>query len=81
MKIYCLSGKYLSQKLQETATLELISCIRSSGLSEEMVNETCDEVLTMCVHTLTEVNAPGSQREKLIKLISEPAAKVGYLIF
>lgn len=76
MKVYSLAAKYYARKSEEQPIVSLISSIQSSGLSQETVKATCDEVLIMAVHILTEENARGTQKEKLIKLIADPAAKV-----
>lgn len=56
--------------------MELISCIKSSGLSPEIVSTTCDEVLIISVTSLTKANGSGTQLDNLIKLINDPGVKV-----
>lgn len=81
MKIYCMAGKQLA-KLQRYASIaELVTCIRGSSTDEKVVNEMCDEMLLFAVRALTNANAPGSELEKLIKLISDKGEKVLYFAY
>lgn len=83
LKVYCIAAKYMINNANDiNKVLELISCIKSSGQGESLVNETCDEILTICIHELMEKGMSGGnvQREKLIKLMNDPAAKINAYI-
>lgn len=81
LKIYCLAGKYLASILQDSAVIELINCIKSSGLNMETVNETCDDVLMVAVNSLVKANATGAQLENIIKMINNKGNKVQFIWF
>lgn len=76
VKVYCQAGKQLAKTERYTGIAQLVSCIRSSGISDSAVTDMCDEMLILAVQTLTKANATGPQLDGLIKLITDRAAKV-----
>lgn len=71
-----MAGKQLAKLQKYAGIAELVNCIRSSSTDEKVVNEMCDEMLLFAVRALTNANAPGSELEKLIKLINDKGEKV-----
>lgn len=75
-KVYCQAGKLMAKSERYNGIAQLVSCIKSSGISDSTVTDMCDEMLTHCIQTLTKCNASGPQLDGLIKLITNRSAKV-----
>lgn len=76
MKVYCVAGKQLAKSERYANIAELVTCIHGSSADEKAVNEMCDEMLSFAVRALTNANAPGSELERLIKLINDKGTRV-----
>lgn len=76
VKVYCEAGKQLAKAERYSGIGQLVSCIKSSGTSDIVVTDMCDEMLTLAVATFTKANVSGTKVEDLIKLISDRSTKV-----
>ncbi|KAJ8962783.1 hypothetical protein NQ318_001182 [Aromia moschata] len=80
VKVYCEAGKELAKSERYNAIGQLVSCIKHSGINDDVVRDMCDEMLTLAVATLTKANISGTKVEDLIKLISDRASKISAYI-
>ncbi|KAF5271758.1 hypothetical protein FQA39_LY08081 [Lamprigera yunnana] len=80
VKVYCQAGKQLAKSEKYTAIAQLVSCIKSNGVSDTAVTDICDEMLILAIQTLTKANSSGPQLDGLIKLITDRAAKISAYI-
>lgn len=74
--IYCEAGKFLAKYEKYSEISQLVSCIKQIGSNSDVVNNMCDEMLTLAVAMLSKANCSGTKVEDLIRLISDRPTKV-----